>query len=219
MIGFDSFSVSNINNQLNNMKRLYEFNEKKENGLINKESATSTKNTEMTHFEFQMENNKEAAKLQSLYTKVISGADLTSEELDYLKSKSPEIYEDALAAKQSRDQYGKKIKEAKSKEDVEKVHDSALQEFSAKAKAISDNGNIPKAKNCEILRNSCRNHTNRKRYNRQEGVVGIMEYCIMRRLVSSENIFILLKASTFDSSFCLYFYGKKVFSCWIKKSA
>ena len=105
----------------------------------------------LSHMEKEMERMREDAKrvregnlLSSIDAKLMSGSNLSDDELEYLKKNNPEAYKEAVEVMNERKNYKEALKKCRSKEDVEKLHQNKLQSFAANIKSIDQNPNIPK---------------------------------------------------------------------------
>lgn len=94
---------------------------------------------------------REGNQLSSIKTKLISGGELTLEEIDYLKKKNPQLYKEYQDAKAEKEAYKRQLKNCKTKEDVDRVKLTKMQGYMAQAKSITNNPNIPKGQKLGML--------------------------------------------------------------------
>lgn len=99
----------------------------------------------LSHFQEELENNKESEKMQSIMNKVAAGKELTNEEISYLEEKNPQAlkeYEEVRAEKES---YERQLKNCKTKEDVDRLKLTKMGEFAASIRKIASDPYIPKS--------------------------------------------------------------------------
>ncbi|MCL2182648.1 MAG: hypothetical protein FWB85_04165 [Chitinispirillia bacterium] len=99
--------------------------------------------TELDYVKENLEAQKKSAAIKALEGKMKGGQKLTSDELDYLREHSPELYEKYQKIAREREAYKQELEKANSKEEVRKIHERKAQEFIAEAKAI-EGSNLPK---------------------------------------------------------------------------
>lgn len=142
-------SISSIQNFMNTMKMQAKWQQRKANPFMKK--GNEEEDPQITQLR---ENAEQVAKnnvISSIDGKLKAGQKLSSEELEYLKANCPELYEEAVKVQQEREQYEKKLKRCKTKEEVQKLHMQTMQNFLSATKAISNNPNIPLGKKQELL--------------------------------------------------------------------
>ncbi|MCI8756542.1 MAG: hypothetical protein HFG18_08145 [Oscillospiraceae bacterium] len=81
--------------------------------------------------------------MSSISAKMESGAELTDEELAYLRENNPQMYQEAMKIKMERQAYEKELEKCRTKEDVERVKTNKMNQMLSYAKAVSSNPNIP----------------------------------------------------------------------------
>lgn len=124
--------------------------QKKENGL--------KKNEELTPQERQLQQLQEQAKQQreqqeytGIYNKIISGRQLTNEEIEYLRKNNPQALKEYEEIRQERESYKRQLKNCRTKEDVERLKVQKMNGYLSAAKKISTNANIPKSQKKALL--------------------------------------------------------------------
>ncbi|MFI3230144.1 MAG: hypothetical protein R3Y29_01145 [bacterium] len=85
------------------------------------------------------EDNQKASKIGSIDSKLKSGKKLTKEDLEYLKSNMPDLYEEAKVVERERSSYEYKLENASSKQEVQKIQEEKAVEFGTKVKNIMNN--------------------------------------------------------------------------------
>lgn len=83
--------------------------------------------------------------MSSISAKMESGAELTDEELAYLRENNPQLYQEAVKIKMERQAYEKELEKCRTKEDVERVKTNKMNQMLSYAKAVSSNPNIPES--------------------------------------------------------------------------
>lgn len=73
---------------------------------------------------------------EAIYTKLQAGQALTDEEMAWLRTNNPEMYQKALLIKLEREMYKKELENCLSKEDVAKVQQRKMQTFCSQASDI-----------------------------------------------------------------------------------
>lgn len=123
---------------------------KKENNALKKEEL-SPEMRELMRYQEDMDRIRKENQMASIDVKLKSGADLTLDEIAYLKKNRPEAYQEYEEIKKERETYKNQLKNCKTKEDVEKVKLSKMGNFMAEAKSISQNPYIPKDKKVKLM--------------------------------------------------------------------
>ncbi len=90
-------------------------------------------------------------KMSSIANKVNSGDELSSEELDYLRQNSPELYQEYLEIQREKEAYKKQLENCKTNEEVERLQFTKLGECLSSVKNISSNANIPDSTKMALL--------------------------------------------------------------------
>lgn len=137
------------NNQVKAMELQKKLQEK------NAENITSPENPQQAKGPEKTENTEEEQKIEMLRkhsqgiqdsnvmagidTKLRSGKKLSRAELNYLRTKSPEMYKKAMAIEQRRNQYKNMLKHCHTKEDAKMLKSKASQGFFIRADAMMGN--------------------------------------------------------------------------------
>lgn len=114
------------------------WQQKKKNGGLNPDIDPQIK-----QFQEDLKRMEEGKKLSDIMVKLKSGGTLTSDELDYLKKKNPQVYQDAIAIERERESYQRQLKNCKSKEEAETLKINKMNGALAEAKSIVNNPRIP----------------------------------------------------------------------------
>lgn len=126
------------------------WQKKKENTKAKKEEI-SPEMKKLMQYQEDMAQIREGNQMSSIDTKLKSGAELTPDEIAYLKKNRPEAYQEYEEIKREREAYKNQLKNCKTKDDVEKVKLSKMGNFMAEAKNISQNPRIPKDKKLKLM--------------------------------------------------------------------
>lgn len=94
--------------------------------------------------------------MNAVTAKLNSGQKLSSSEMEYLKSKDPELYNKAVQIEAERKAYEEKLKNCKTKEDVQRLQTLSLSTSMAKINSVVNNPNIPKGKKLEMIQDESR---------------------------------------------------------------
>lgn len=127
------------------------WQQKKDSGhALSKEERNERENwTEedylIADFEEQAAKNREASKNTEIKNKIMSGAALTQEEIEYLEKNNPEDLKKYREIKAERKAYEDKLKKCKTKDEVERVKTETMGEYMSSMKSVVNNPNIPKA--------------------------------------------------------------------------
>ena len=83
-------------------------------------------NTPLARLTEQLKDAGEQNRLSAIMTKMRTGKRLTRAEKSYLKEKSPDMYRKYQMVEAERNEYGKQLRQAKSKGDAQKLHQMKL---------------------------------------------------------------------------------------------
>ena len=135
--------------------------QKKESGNVlskqelNERSTWTSEQFMIADFQDQLENNREVEKKQKIDNKIISGGTLSPEEISYLEKNDPAALKKYRETKEEKESYKEKLKQCKTKEDVDRVKLQKLGELESSLSSIVNDPAIPKsaklAKAQEIL--------------------------------------------------------------------
>lgn len=106
---------------------------------------------QLRQYEEDMRRIREQRPKMEIDAKLKAGADLTLDEIEYLKKNDPEAYKAYEEIRREMENYKKQLKNCKTKEDVERLKMNKMGQFMAEAKSISQNPNIPKAKKLGMM--------------------------------------------------------------------
>ncbi|MEG0778479.1 MAG: hypothetical protein RSG55_06500 [Oscillospiraceae bacterium] len=115
------------------------------------EEEKSPRERELERMQEDARKIRESNVTSSLDIKLCAGGTLTDDELEYLKTKSPELYQKAIEIKKERAQYKKELERCRTKEDVEELNSRKMQQFVSEIKAVKNNPNIASGKKREIM--------------------------------------------------------------------
>ena len=89
--------------------------------------------------------------LRSIHTKLDAGKKLTSEERAYLKAKDPQTYAKLEAIEQERRAYEQKLKQCRTREEVQRLKMAYMNSSLMVVRAVENNSAIPKNKKLEVM--------------------------------------------------------------------
>jgi len=112
----DFSTIGNINAYTKNLKLQTMWDMKKRSGNVTAHQDTGS-NWIMEDLERQREN----AKLARITNKILNGRKLTSEERDYLRSKSPQTYQQLLNSEQEQKAFEGELRRCETKEEVQRL--------------------------------------------------------------------------------------------------
>lgn len=79
----------------------------------------------------------------SLNARLNAGGELTDDELAYLKTNHPQLYQEAVEIKQERAAYQKELESCETKDDVKELKSRKVQQYLSAAKTIQNNPSLP----------------------------------------------------------------------------
>ncbi len=134
---------------------LGKWEDKKENNDWCKDTSLTMEQRTVKRFQEDLENVQKNKKMQEISSKVMSGQRLSSEELDYLQKNNPQLYSDYKEIQGEREAYERKLKNCKTKEEVDRLKTNQMNQYAATAKKTFNNPNIPLSEKyriaCKIL--------------------------------------------------------------------
>lgn len=135
--------------QMATMNALIE--EKKTKGFVEKQRQLSPQERMLEQFKEQAAQEKEAEYTNGIANKVMSGKTLSSEEIEYLQQKNPELLKKYREMQEEKKSYERQLRRCKTKEEVERVRVNKINGYLAQAKSISHNAVIPKGEKKAML--------------------------------------------------------------------
>lgn len=94
--------------------------------------------------------------MDTIMAKMQSGQELSPAELEHLKKTDPDLYSKAVQIAAERKAYEQKLKNCKTKEDVQRVKLTALSGVMVRVNDITNNPNIPEDKKLEMIQHEGR---------------------------------------------------------------
>jgi hypothetical protein len=108
------------------------------------ERANWTENDWLKHnFQEQIEQNREASKNLDIRNKIMYGGTITPEEEKYLEQNDPSTLQKYKQIKEEKKAYEEKLKNCKTKDDVQKLKTLTLGEYAASLKKVENDPCIP----------------------------------------------------------------------------
>lgn len=127
------------------------WQQKKSDFSADKRKDLSAEEAQIFDFKAQMLSIREGNSQNMIDAKLLSGAKLTQEEIEYLRKNNPQALKQYEEEMQERAAYQRQLRNCKSKEEVDRVKTLKMGEKLAACKEISNNPNIPKGKKKELL--------------------------------------------------------------------
>lgn len=125
--------------------------EKKTKGFVEKQRQLSPEERMIEQFKEQAAQEKEAEYTNGIANKVMSGKNLSPEEIEYLQQKNPELLKKYREMQEEKKSYERQLRNCKTKEEVERVRVNKINGYLAQAKSISHNAVIPKGEKKAML--------------------------------------------------------------------
>lgn len=125
--------------------------EKKTKGFVEKQRQLSPEERMIEQFKEQAAQEKEAEYTNGIANKVMSGKNLSAEEIEYLQQKNPELLKKYREMQEEKKSYERQLRNCKTKEEVERVRVNKINGYLAQAKNISHNAVIPKGEKKAML--------------------------------------------------------------------
>lgn len=125
--------------------------EKKTKGFVEKQRQLSPEERMIEQFKEQAAQEKEAEYTNGIANKVMSGKNLSAEEIEYLQQKNPELLKKYREMQEEKKSYERQLRNCKTKEEVERVRVNKINGYLAQAKSISHNAVIPKGEKKAML--------------------------------------------------------------------
>lgn len=143
----DFSKIGSLSGYMKNMKLQTKWKHKKETNDFQSQSKKSElqRKNEMFKASYmeQREQNQNDNTLSNINNKIAAGADLTPDEMRYLKSKNPIMYQKLMAAEAEEKNYEKELKKCKTKEEVEKLKMNKVSSAMSAINSVKSNPNIP----------------------------------------------------------------------------
>lgn len=122
---------------------------------LNERSTWTSEQFMIADFQNQLEHNRETQKRQKIDNKIMSGGSLSPEEISYLEKNDPAALKKYRETKEEKESYKEKLRQCKTKEEVDRVKLQKLGELESSLSSIVNDPAIPKsaklAKAQEIL--------------------------------------------------------------------
>ena len=123
--------------------------QKKESGNVlskqelNERSTWTSEQFMIADFQDQLEHNREAEKHQKIDNKIMSGGSLSPEEISYLEKNDPVALNKYRETKEEKESYKEKLRQCKTKEEVDRVKLQKLGELESSLSSIVNDPAIP----------------------------------------------------------------------------
>ncbi len=90
-------------------------------------------------------------RLQEIQQKLYYGGKLTPDEMEYLKAKNPQAYNELVKEEQEQKAFERDLRRCETKEDVERLKMNKINGALSTISSVENNPNIPKMKKLEII--------------------------------------------------------------------
>ena len=98
-----------------------------------------------------MKPDESASMRQQISTKMMAGKRLSSAEMEYLKENDPQTYQKARTIEMEREAYERRLKQCRTKEEVQRVKFSQAASSLAPVKNVESNPSIPKGQKLALI--------------------------------------------------------------------
>ena len=98
-----------------------------------------------------MKPDESASMRQQISTKMMAGKRLSSTEMEYLKENDPQTYQKARTIEMEREAYERRLKQCRTKEEVQRVKFSQAASSLATVKNVESNPSIPKGQKLALI--------------------------------------------------------------------
>lgn len=98
-----------------------------------------------------MKPDESASMRQQISTKMMAGKRLSSAEMEYLKENDPQTYQKARTIEMEREAYERRLKQCRTKEEVQRVKFSQAASSLATVKNVESNPSIPKGQKLALI--------------------------------------------------------------------
>ncbi len=138
-----------IRNAVNQMQMMNQWENKKTNGKIlqheKKKEEMTAEESMLQDFKEQLQANRENEGYSRIYYKLMSGQELSREELEKLKEKNPKAYMEYLSDRMEQKAYERRLRNCRTKEEAERLHVNKMNGKLSELKSVVNNPNIPES--------------------------------------------------------------------------
>lgn len=99
----------------------------------------------------EMKPDSSANMRQQISTKMMAGKRLSSAEMEYLKENDPQTYQKARSIEMEREAYERRLKQCRTREEVQRVKFTQAASSLAAVKNVESNPNIPKGQKLALI--------------------------------------------------------------------
>lgn len=146
--------INSINSYIKSIDLKSRWKQKKEKSDFSTDytlNETQRKNEEFKKSYMEQKKNEDKDEtLSSIYNKINMGSKLTPDEMKYLQTKNPTMYQKLKNIELEKKKYEDELKRCRTKEDVQKLKFSKISASMSAIKAVKDNPNIPESKKLEV---------------------------------------------------------------------
>lgn len=139
--------ISSLNTYTQNMKMQMKWEQKRTEGNYSSDGSTSLTKKVQTESESSSiaeitDNHSHQSIMRGIQVKLNAGKQLSSSELEYLKKYDPEAYQHAKSVEMERKAYEQRLKNCKTKEEVQMLKASQMASSLDRVRDINNNPNI-----------------------------------------------------------------------------
>jgi len=158
----DFSTIGSVSSYMKGMELETKFKEKKAKGDLGPQSKKKTE-LEIKNEQFKAEymrmkekDGDEDTRLKEINNKVAADAELTSEELEYLREKDPMQYQKIKSIMDEKKSYEKRLKNCKTKEECERLKIEKANQSLSVIRSVQNDPHIPDSEKLKIAQGEMR---------------------------------------------------------------
>lgn len=158
----DFTTMGTMGNYMKNMSMESKWMESRKKGIYTSKEALAE--SRMTEYEKNHQKEIESVQeqvdemnknkdndLERIIAKVNNGKELTPMEKEYLKRKSPEVYQEVIETEEAQKCYEEALKNCRTKEDVQRLKNMEMGQRLSAVKSVMNNPNIPESEKLGLV--------------------------------------------------------------------
>lgn len=142
-------SIGSLTGYVKNIKLQSKWQQKKKTGDFSADETkceNGRKNEQFIQsYKEQQENNQKDDTLSAIYNKINMGSELTSDEMKYLQTKNPVMYNKLKSLEIEKAEYERRLKRCRTKEEVQKMKVDRVNASLSTINSVKNNPNIPES--------------------------------------------------------------------------
>lgn len=127
------------------------WQQRKQNNLQKDKAEMTAEESQLERLKEDAKNIRESNDNARIYSKIRAGEDLTQEEISYLRQNNPQMLTKYEEIKQEEAAYKRRLKNCRTKDEVDELNTQKMGEFLSQVKAISNDPYIPESKKLELV--------------------------------------------------------------------